>query len=329
MTRGDDPFRDGRGGFADYPGSRPLFFFAGLAFLTLHGVFWRQIAAGVPLIPDGVERADVVLVLGQSWQVWFILAFTGALAAFFFAGAFRPRGRPDATGSGCSSSSSAGGTPDPPDRDAAPTPHGLATEPLTCYFSGTALHRVYRPHHRILVIAPAPGHHGAVAICFGCAAVLWGCVWLASRGLADHPIVAALGGAVFAAVGCLFLLGVRRHAFDLRSGTYRRSNVLRWGRTLPLARVAAVQLLTEVPRQVKGEQGRVEAYEAYQLNLVLRDAGRPRRLLLEDRDRESTAGIGRELAGFLELPLYRARVGAEQRGAEHGRKAPGPSAPPV
>jgi hypothetical protein len=69
--------------------------------------------------------------------------------------------------------------------------------------------------------------------------------------------------------------------------------------------VRAVQILTDVPRETKADSTRTERYEAFQLNLVLHDADRPRRFLLEDRDRGSTERIGREVADFLGVPLYR------------------------
>jgi hypothetical protein len=51
MSRSDDLFRPGSG-FAEFPGSRFLFFRIGLIFLFFHGLVWSLIVTRSPQLPE-------------------------------------------------------------------------------------------------------------------------------------------------------------------------------------------------------------------------------------------------------------------------------------
>jgi hypothetical protein len=248
------------------------------------------VTAWVPLLVSGGSAGRSGDGDSEGGKLCLVLFFTGATAAFFFAGAFRPRRCDDA------------GRPEATSADGLPAPPGLATTPLECGQSGPSVNRISRPRPHILVIAPRPGLYLGALACFGFAASLGAYLWLSPP----------LEGGLWLVVAVIFMLwlggqvlqNVERHVFDLRRGTYRRSNVLRWGRTIPLSAVRAVQLLTEVPRE-HAREPRGRRYFAFQLNVVLHDPARPRRLLFEDSDRGTAVRIGRELSEFLGLPLYR------------------------
>jgi hypothetical protein len=202
------------------------------------------------------------------------------MAAFFFTGAFRPRKRFDTTPSSRPEASSAVGPPVPLARDGVPAPAGLATDPLKCRFTGSSINRISRPQPDVLRISPGPNLYQGAMTFFAVSGVFWACVWVA-KDVPDQPLPVAFGGIVAFGIGCLMLLGIERHVFDRRRGAYRLSSLMRWGTTIPLSRIRAVQLLTEVPRVSKGEMGD-QPFVAYQLNLVLYDPKRPRGLLFED-----------------------------------------------
>jgi hypothetical protein len=163
-----------------------------------------------------------------------------------------------------------------------------------------------------LRIAPGRGHYRFAAALLLFSALLWGCVWLAARDRLDGSLPLLLGAVATLGFGCYILLAERTHEFDREQGTYRRRSLLGRRATVPLARIRAVQLLTEVPRQTKESPDRTRHYAAFQINLVLFDAKRPRRFLLEDSDRDSTVRIARALSDFLKVPLFRNALSPRQ-----------------
>lgn len=279
MWKGDAPSSRDGSGFAEFPGARLFYFLIGMACLAVHAFLWRAVAKGDEELK------------GHGGAPWVLLAFTAVFAGVFLLGAFRRR---------------RAGVDEGPSVPLAPggveTPAGVPTEPLKPYITGDAANRVRRPREGVLVVAPTV----AMEVFLIGVGVFWtGVMYAIRHDMTDSGWVGFLACPVFIGTGCLLLLGRMRNVFNLEAGFFRRTNVLGLGRKVPLSKVRAVQILTDIPRETKVDSTKTEQYEAFQLNLVLHDPDRPRRFLLEDRDRASTERIGREVADFLGVPLYR------------------------
>jgi len=113
------------------------------------------------------------------------------------------------------------------------------------------------------------------------------------------PMMLIIGG-VFVVSTLFFLSKMSTYTFDRNSGTFSVSGLF-GSRKRPLSDILAVQLIIYQYVNPKFESRR--RYSAYQLNLVLDDAGTPRENVSTTGNLESVRGGGRSLATFLGVPL--------------------------
>lgn len=296
MATDGDPFKPNPSDFRTTPAGRVIAFLMGLMFLLVHGMIWLQVLSDSPMLPEHAEH-EPVLFLGLAGTTMVVLGATGFSSLLLFWVAIHREWRPRAADPDPTVPMAGEGIAAPPD---------VAIAPMMAGLTGSSAYRIVRPGPEVLMIAPSRGTYVMIAMLFTLAAVLWFFTWLAFVGIAEYPLVTAAGGLFCFGIGVLMLCGLSRHVFDNGRGAYRRSNVvLRWPIATPFRDLRAVQLLTEVPRELKEAENRKRRYVAFQVNLVLSDPDRPRLHIFEDSDRDQTIRIARELAGFLGLPIYR------------------------
>jgi hypothetical protein len=254
---------------------------------------------------DPADPSKVVVVRGHAGFTWIFLAVSAAMAALGV-GCLVRRGQP-ASSNGAGKTESSGWLADEIDSlvrqlsTPVATPSDLDTTPLDANITSSVTHRLSRRKPHVLVFTPVWSLYVTslvfMAVGGGVTALGW---W----GDIDNGIFALLIGPLFAFVGSAMMFTADRHKFDRHRDIYRRSTLLLLSRPIPLGSIRAVQLLTDVPREQKQDNGPPTLSYHHQINLVLYDPSKPRRIILEQGDREVTLHFGRELANFLSVPLY-------------------------
>jgi Protein of unknown function (DUF3592) len=266
---------------------------------------------------DPADPSKVVVVRGHAGFTWIFLAVTAVMTALGV-GCLIRRGRP-ASSDGSGKTEPSGWLPDEVDslvrRLSTPvaTPRDLDTTPLAANITSSVTHRLSRRKPHVLAFTFVWSIYVVSLVCIAAGAGLLALGWWGDE---DYGFLILIIGAVFALVGTAMLLSADNHKFDRRRDAYRRSTLLLRSRPIPLASIRAVQLLTDVPREQKQDNGPPTRSYQHQINLVLYDPSTPRRHILEQGNREVTVHYGQELAEFLGVPLYAATPPAPAKPTE-------------